>query len=143
MTTWHDRLQQALTARGKRWDELVDVTGKSKPAVYGWKPRATKRSEMMNADNAAKVCEFLDISAMWLFHGKEPSRLDSEPYGTTATVTKLRAEEPDRDEITILKAFRSGDATARSLMLAQANAILANKQTHARKAHDNKAHGGA
>lgn len=145
MTTWHDRLQQAITARDKRWDELVDVTGKSKPAVYGWKPGATKRSEMMNGDNAAKVCDFLQISAMWLFHGKGPSGLDAsnKHYSTQANVTELRAHEPNKDEIMLLKALHQGDSTARALLLAQASAILAQSANRARNNRSSKGHGAA
>lgn len=76
METWHDRLQIALTAKGKDWPDLVTVTGLKKPSVYAWKPTATKRSTMMDGANVAKVCKFLGINPMWLFHNEGPSGLE-------------------------------------------------------------------
>jgi hypothetical protein len=76
METWHNRLQTALTVRRKDWADLVKVTGLKKPSVYAWKPNATKRSTMMDGENAAKVCKFLGINAMWLFHDEGPSGLE-------------------------------------------------------------------
>lgn len=79
METWHKRLDFALKARGKGWADLVSVTGKKKPSVYAWKPDASKRTEMMNADNAAKVCEWLGINSKWLFENVGPSGLEDHP----------------------------------------------------------------
>jgi hypothetical protein len=81
METWHDRLDFALKKRGKKWAELVQITGLSKPSVYAWRPNAKKRTEMMNGDNAAVVCAWLQISNKWLFEGVgesglEPDRLE-------------------------------------------------------------------
>lgn len=76
METWHDRLDLAMKSRGKKWAELVKITGLSKPSVYAWRPDAKKRTEMMNGDNAAIVCEWLRISSKWLFEGVGDSGLD-------------------------------------------------------------------
>jgi hypothetical protein len=76
METWHDRLDFALKKRGKKWAELVVVTELSKPSVYAWRPNAKKRTEMMNGDNAAVVCEWLQINSKWLFEGTGESGLD-------------------------------------------------------------------
>ncbi len=80
MKTWHNRLQEAMTARGKEWSDLfhylTTMTGIKKPSVYAWKVDIDKRSTMMNADNAALVCQWLHINPMWLFHNKGPSGLD-------------------------------------------------------------------
>lgn len=76
METWHDRLDLAMKSRGKKWAELVKITGLSKPSVYAWRPDAKKRTEMMNGDNAAIVCEWLGISSKWLFEGVGDSGLD-------------------------------------------------------------------
>lgn len=82
MDTWHKRLQIALTARGKDWPELythlTSITKITKQSVYAWKPDSEKRSTMMNADNAAVVCSWLEINSMWLFHNKGPSGLEDE-----------------------------------------------------------------
>lgn len=79
MTTWHDRLDMALTAREKGWPDLVAATKAEKPSVYAWRPTAKKRSTMMNGDNAALVCELLEISPVWLFHGRGQSGLEKSP----------------------------------------------------------------
>lgn len=76
METWHDRLDLAMKMRGKKWADLVKVVGLSKPSVYAWRPNAKKRTEMMNGDNAAVVCAWLEINSEWLFKGTEPSGLD-------------------------------------------------------------------
>lgn len=80
MTTWHNRLQDALTARDKTWQELFEYLHSlnkiRKPSVYAWKPDANKRSTMMDADNSALVCSWLNVSPLWMFHGKGLSGLD-------------------------------------------------------------------
>lgn len=78
METWHNRLDYAMKMRGKKWPELVKATGLSKPSVYAWRPDAKKRTEMMNGDNAAVVCAWLEINSRWLFEGIEPSGLSSQ-----------------------------------------------------------------
>ena len=93
MTTWHDRLQEALDARGLDWPDLVTATGKTKPSVYAWKPTATKRTKMMEAENASKVCSLLRINSDWLFSGRPPSGLE-------ANVTRLPPKtHPDIAEV--------------------------------------------
>lgn len=79
MTTWHNRLQDALTARGKEWADLAEITGKTKQSVYKWKPDANKRSNQMDWDNAIKVCKYLKIEHDWLLNGKGPSGLEKNP----------------------------------------------------------------
>lgn len=82
MKTWHNRLQEALTARGKDWPELFAylnaATGIKKPSVYAWKPDAERQSTILNGDNAALVCAWLQISPMWLFFEKGYSGLEQD-----------------------------------------------------------------
>lgn len=79
--SWHDRLQQALDARGKTWSDLVDATGLTEPSVYAWRPSASRRTTMINGDNAARVCAYLHINALWLFDEIGPSGLNAnDPY---------------------------------------------------------------
>lgn len=97
MTTWHDRLQIALTAREKDWPELVQATGKKKPSVYAWKPSANDRAITMNAENAAEICEFLKINVLWLFcdrgaSGLENTKIFDEKFQSTVTSIKPSTE---------------------------------------------------
>jgi len=94
MSSWHDRLEYALQKRGKRWPDLVAVTGLSKPSVYAWRPGATKRTEMMNADNAAIVCAYLGINSTWLFESRGPSGLENEhaDHGYVQHVSETKDE---------------------------------------------------
>jgi hypothetical protein len=92
MTTWHDRLEQALKHREKTWADLFDYmsvkpANLKKPSVYAWKPGATKRSTMMDASNAALVCKFLDISPMWLFHNE--GSIDGEDNELMTAINKM------------------------------------------------------
>jgi hypothetical protein len=126
MNSWHYRLDAAIRARGATWDDLVRATGKKKPSVYAWKPEATKRSEMMDGENAARVCAFLRISPTWLFHNEGPSGL-TEPlakYVTGTAPIPLKVAEANPNEELLLSAYRRANPTARQLMLAQARAIL-------------------
>lgn len=75
MTTWHERLQQALNARGKIPADLARYCGVKPPSVSDWLSGKTK---MIGGKNAAKVCEFLRINHDWLFDGKPPSGLEDE-----------------------------------------------------------------
>lgn len=34
--TWHERLERAMTARGRKWPELIAATKLSKASVYAW-----------------------------------------------------------------------------------------------------------
>ena len=92
MTTWHDRLQEALNARQLDWPDLVAPTGRKKPSIYAWKPDANDRSTMMNGDNAALVCEFLKINPLWLFYGRGPS-------GRRTDITSEREQTTTRRRI--------------------------------------------
>ena len=56
MTTWHERLQEALTARTKDWPDLAKAVGKTKQSVYKLKPNSEDRTKQMDWDNAIKVC---------------------------------------------------------------------------------------
>lgn len=78
--TWHYRLQQALEARRLDWPDLFShLKGHiSKPSVYAWKTDAKTRSTMMDGDNAALVCAWLNISPVWLFHGEGKSGLEDK-----------------------------------------------------------------
>jgi len=102
MNTWHKRLQEALTVRGKEWGDLFShlhhLTGIKKPSVYAWKPDAEKRSTMMNGDNAAVVCEWLHINPMWLFFGTGASGLstDSTEQALLDAYRKLPKDDQDR-----------------------------------------------
>ena len=90
MDTWHYRLDYAIRCRGKKWPELVEKTGLSKPSVYAWRPDAKKRSSMMDGDNSAIVCDWLGIKAMWLFHGIGESGLgEIAPSNDADAVTEL------------------------------------------------------
>ena len=101
MASWHERLQDALTVRGKSWGDLVDATRLSEQSVYAWRPDATRRTVMMNAASAARVCTYLAISPLWLFEGVEPSGLE---VGQTILAGPLRASA---DEIDLIVRFRS------------------------------------
>lgn len=80
MTTWHYRLEQALSARHRTWKDLYAFLNKkngiAKTSVYAWKPDHEKRSTMINGDNAALVCGWLSISPMWLFYNEGQSGLE-------------------------------------------------------------------
>lgn len=80
MKTWHERLDEAINARERTWPDLFEYLTRrnqiSKPSVYAWKPGAEKRSTMMNGDNAALVCHWLNISPLWLFYGEGESGLN-------------------------------------------------------------------
>ena len=136
MKTWHDRLEAALQARNRGWDELVSATKLKKPSVYAWKPNATKRSTMMNGDNAARVCAFLRISPLWLFYDEGPSGLGEQVVRYPSLTSEPRARylttDSDIDEATIIHAFRVANETARSMLMAQANAILDEQKNKAR-----------
>lgn len=94
--TWHKRLAAALLARKLDYKDLISVTGLSKPSVYAWKVDANKRSTMMDADNAALVCDFLRIHPLWLFHGKGASGLEDadESPGRTPEPAKPADSDP-------------------------------------------------
>lgn len=134
MTTWHDRLNQALEARGKDWADLVAPTGRTKPSVYAWKPTANDRSSMMNGDNAALVCEFLKINPMWLFHGRGPSGLENEKPETLTEPPALQlvAElDPPTYHLTpeekkLLAGYRSAGQETRDILLMIANGAIVN-----------------
>ena len=135
MTTWHDRLQLALAKRGKDWPDLVAVSGCSKPSVYAWKPTANKRSTMMDGDNAALVCEFLQINQLWLFHGRGPSGLEDREYETPAVTSsplKLAAEPNpptypmSPDEQALLNGYRSASDETRGILLLIAEGAIVN-----------------
>ena len=98
METWHYRLDYAMNARGKKWPELVEKTGLSKPSVYAWRPDAKKRSTMMDADNATIVCEWLGINHKWLFFGAGDSGLSSVPRKEAAQeLPELARKIAERD----------------------------------------------
>ena len=86
MTTWHTRLQQALTAREKTWQELFDylapINKIRKPSVYAWKVDATKRSNMIDGDNLALVCAWLNINPILMMHGQGNSGLEDSEIST-------------------------------------------------------------
>lgn len=138
MNTWHDRLELALQARNRGWDELVSATKLKKPSVYAWKPNATKRSTMMNGDNAARVCEFLRISPLWLFYEEGPSGLGEPvlryPSLTSGSGNNHRVTDSGTEEATVLRAFRVANDTAKAMLLAQANAILEEQKNKAQAA---------
>ena len=129
MATWHDRLNEALMARGKTWPELVTVTGLKKPSVYAWKPGANRRSTMMDGENAATVCHFLRVNPMWLFHGQGPSGLDDE-----RPALRLIAAEPeasyeyggpdDPAEKMLIEGYRAAPPDVRSFWLDQARHFM-------------------
>jgi phage repressor protein C with HTH and peptisase S24 domain len=75
MKTWHDRLQEALKARGKIPAELARYTGVKPPSVTGWLNGSTRN---LVGPNAYKTCEFLKINPDWLFHGTMPSGLEEK-----------------------------------------------------------------
>lgn len=137
MTTWHERLQTALTARKKDWPDLVKPTGKTKPSVYAWKPNANDRSTTMNAENAALVCEFLKINVLWLFLGRGPSGLEDEAEidkksTSTATDKKfLIVAEPAPPEYhlsaaeqTLIKGYKLAGDETREILLQAAQAVI-------------------
>lgn len=90
MDTWHDRLQFALLLRKKTYADLVRITRLAKPSVYAWKPTANKRTEMMDGNNAALVCEALNISPLWLFHNRGPG-----PETMASTVLQAQTDRSD------------------------------------------------
>jgi hypothetical protein len=124
---WNQRLDAALKARGKDWADLIPVTGVSKPGVYGWKPdEKGSKAFMMKGDNAAKVCDFLKISHMWLFFGKGESGLDYEKNNTQTP--RLVASEPQASlsfsEQILIDGFRAAGQEVRELWLMQAKSIV-------------------
>lgn len=66
MTTWNSRLKLAMTLRGRDPSELARAAGVKQPSVSEWLSGETR---MMGAENAIKVCAFLDIPQEWLFMG--------------------------------------------------------------------------
>lgn len=86
--TWHERLALALEKRGKDYPDLYAYlnakTGITKQSLYAWKADASRRSGMMNGDNAAHVCEYLGIRALWLFDAEGVSGLESAPSQSMA-----------------------------------------------------------
>lgn len=95
--TWHQRLNQALTARGKIAADLVRITGLKASSVSDWLSGDTK---MMEAGNAAKVCAYLRINLDWLFEGRLPSGLEedvdmNEEFPGVAVVGNVRGGEGD------------------------------------------------
>lgn len=115
METWHNRLDFALSARGKGWADLVSVTGKKKPSVYAWKPDASKRTEMMNADNAAKVCEWLGISSKWLFENVGPSGLEDRPSGSSDKPERSQDSQASQHG-NLVSAYQRADAQTREVV---------------------------
>lgn len=73
MTTWHSRLQEALTIRGIKPATLARYCGVKPPSVAAWLDGGTR---MIGGKNSAKACELLQINSDWLFEGKQPSGLD-------------------------------------------------------------------
>lgn len=90
METWHKRLAQAVRDRGKTQADLARVTGKKPPSVNGW---FTGETKMMEADSSAKVCSYLRINALWLFHKMGPSGLEEPETELTKTVNPVRKPE--------------------------------------------------
>ena len=109
MASWHERLQDALTVRGKSWGDLVDATRLSEQSVYAWRPDATRRTVMMNAASAARVCSSLAISPLWLFEGVEPSGLD---IGKAIDGSTIKATASEIALITSMRALPASDALA-------------------------------
>lgn len=137
MTTWHDRLQTALTARKKDWADLIKPTGKTKPSVYAWKPTANARATTMNAENAALVCEFLRINVLWLFLGRGPSGLEEgeeyEKKSTAAVANKklMIAAEPEPHEyhlstaeLTLIEGYKLAGEETREILLQAAQSVI-------------------
>lgn len=90
MNTWNERLNAALAIRKKAgWAvsnaELARKAGVSRPTVGDWLHGHTK---MMDGDNSAIICDYLQISPVWLFHGKGKSGLEE--------IDKL---QPKQDEV--------------------------------------------
>jgi hypothetical protein len=129
MATWHNRLDEALKKRGKTWPDLVTVTGLKKPSVYAWKPDATRRSTMMDGENAAVVCHYLHINAMWLFHNHGPSGIEDEPKALRLIAAEraacygAEADDPE-DEKTLVEGYRAAPPDARHFWLDQARHYL-------------------
>ena len=73
--SWHARLEKALIARQKTQADLVRITGKKASSVSDWISGETK---MMDGQNAAKVCAFLQINPAWLFENRLPSGLEDD-----------------------------------------------------------------
>ena len=109
MASWHERLQTALTVRGKSWADLVTATGLTEQSVYAWRPNAPRRTVMMNGASSARVCTYLSIAPLWLFEGIEPSGLD---LGQTGSCVPIKATADEITLITCLRTLPADDAHA-------------------------------
>lgn len=93
----------------------------------------------MNAENAALVCEFLNINVLWLFHGRGPSGLEQiEELPTKHSpdpkppVSYLRAAEPSPAEYhltaaenTLLTGYRLAGEETKDVLLQAATGVIA------------------
>lgn len=144
METWHNRIQQALDARGYDWPDLVRATGLAKPSVYAWKPGATKRTKMIEGENAAAVCSFLRIRSDWLFSGRLPSGLeDVLPLADMTNVVKL-AYSSQNDDIDIYQFATGGAMGATGVVLRDQPGVIRSWRVSTDWLNKNvKAHSGA
>jgi transcriptional regulator with XRE-family HTH domain len=111
METWHKRLATALTARGKTQADLVRATGKKPPSVNGW---LTGETKMMEADSSARVCAYLRINALWLFHKIGASGLDDEP---TSAISEKGNYQSREGHISVTEPEQEYDELRRQLLL--------------------------
>ena len=116
MASWNERLQDALTVRGKSWADLVTATGLTEQSVSAWRPDAPRRTLMMNGASAARVCAYLAISPIWLFEGAEPSGLE---LGQTPDGAPIKATADELALIACLRGMPADDAHAISHIVAR------------------------
>jgi transcriptional regulator with XRE-family HTH domain len=133
METWNKRLAQALSVRGKTQADLVRLTGKKPSSVNGW---FTGETKMMEADSSARVCAYLKINALWLFHKMGPSGLEdevtnnvSEPQSNYVTNPLQEYDEFKRQLLYLYTGMSGGHKEA---MIAMANVLYRIDQPNAR-----------
>lgn len=133
--TWHHRLAEALEKRGKKWSDLIEVTGMTKPAVYGWKPDDKgSRAKMMDGNNAARVCEFLQINPVWMFFGEGQSGLEPPAESNPATLgvnEEVRIYLVDEPFERLREAWLNSTPEWRAVLSGIADQILSNQQAAA------------
>jgi phage repressor protein C with HTH and peptisase S24 domain len=75
MQTWNERLRYAINKRGVTATDLARACGIKPASVSGWTSGDTKT---MEAGNALRVSEYLQINLPWLLLNHPPSGLESD-----------------------------------------------------------------
>lgn len=120
MEPLNERITRLRNERGLSQRDLAMACNVSHVAVGKWENGLTENLKLANLVALAK---FFGMSAGQLL-GEE-----KEDTGASAIASRALSD----DESKLIAAFRAGDATARDLMMAQANAVLSHSAQKKRR----------